>query len=79
MAPVEDHSFAFEPKALLHPGMPAQFDFTAGTDDAVPGDGAVRGAQGPGNLPGVARKSGGASHLAVSRDFAFGNLPNRTG
>ena len=58
------------------PGMPVELDFAAGADHAMPGNRAVRGAEGPGDLPGVLGKSGGAGYLAVGRDLAAGNFPD---
>ncbi len=78
-AATEGDAFAFEPEALLHAGMAAQFDFTASANDAVPGDGAVRGTQGPGDLPRVPGESSGASDLAVGGHFALRNSPDRSG
>lgn len=78
-AAAEGDAFALEPEALLHAGMAAQFDFTAGANDAVPGDSAVRGAQGPGDLPRVPGESSGASDLAVGGHFAAWNVPDRSG
>jgi len=78
-AAAEGDAFAFEPEALLHAGMAAQFDFTASANDAVPGDGAVRGTQGPGDLPRVPGESSGASHFTVGGHFASRNVPNGSG
>ena len=40
----EGDAFAFEAQPLFHPRMRAELDFAAGTDHAMPRDGAVGGA-----------------------------------
>ena len=74
----ENDALAFQPDALLHPGMPAELDLASTTDHAMPGDRAMRRPQRPGDLPGVPRKPGGARYLAVCRDLALRDFPDRS-
>ena len=70
-------AFVLETEALFHARGAAQFDMAAGAYDTVPGNRAVRCAQGPRDLPGLTRVSRGARHVTVSSDFALRDFPHR--
>ncbi len=77
-AATERDAFVFKAQPLLHAGMAAQLDFAARAHDAVPRNGAMGGAEGPGDLAGMAWKARGTRDFAISRDFTSRNLPNRS-
>ena len=68
-AAAEGDAFGFEAKALLKAGFSTQLDFTAGAENALPGesDGAAQDAD---DLAGGAGMSGSAGDSAIGRDFA---------
>ena len=70
------HAFVLKPQPLLHPRRAAQFDVTARAHYAVPGNGPVRRAQRPRNLPRVTRITSGSGHAAVGRNLAFRDFPD---
>jgi hypothetical protein len=57
------HAFVFEAQPLFESRRAAQFDFTAGSNHALPGDRAMSGAQRPRDLPRVTRIAGGSRLL----------------
>ena len=70
-------AFVLKPQPLFHARGAAQFDVAAGAYYAMPGNCTVRRAQGPRDLPGIARMTSGARHVAIGCDLAFRNLPDR--
>ena len=70
-------AFVLEPQPLFQPGSATQFDVAAGADYPVPGNGAVRRVQSPGDLTGVTWITGSTRYFAVGRNFAPGDFPDR--
>jgi hypothetical protein len=67
-------TFKLEAGALFAGGRSAEFDFAAGTEDAMPGERVGRiGAEKAGNGAMIARISGCGGDCAVGADFACGD------
>ncbi len=73
----EGDAFTLQPKPLLHSRMSAKLNFAARAHHTMPRNRAVSIPQSPGNLPSVPWKSGGAGYVAIGRDLASWNLPDR--
>ena len=71
------NAFTFKAQPLFHSRMPAELDLAARSNYTVPRDRPMRGSEGPGYRAGVLGKSCGAGYLAVGRDLASWNLPDR--
>lgn len=74
-APAKDYAFGFKAHALFEGRGAAQFDFSAGAQDAVPGN-PESSAQSGGNLARAARQSSGPGNGAIGGDLAGWNLAN---
>jgi hypothetical protein len=67
-------AFGFQANALLGSGFAGEQDFSAGSEDSMPGEAAFGFAEGPGDSAGVAGESGGCGDGSVGGDFASGNF-----
>lgn len=74
-AAAERNTFGFQAEALLKTRFPAQLDFAAGAEDALPGesDGSTQDAD---DLASGTGMSGGAGDGAIGRDFAARDQAN---
>ena len=73
---VEDYAFQLQSDALIEAVFARQRNFSFGSYDPMPGQPARCTSQRPHYLTGAARKARRAGDVAISGDFALGNLTN---
>src|SRR5437879_2086957 len=74
-APAKNHTFSFEAQALFNCGISPELDFSAGTNDPMPGK--VKGSpKNPDHLPGCAGMPSSFGNRSVRRNVSPGNRTN---